>query len=133
MTSIEAGTTFTLDGASIANFVKLQRLFFGWKQDMLASVAGVSLATVQRVERGIRVRPAQLRKLAAALGQAEDEFLRERIRPTADEAAANFVATFDWMEGRVPVAVMPLRTEPQLRAVVMTQALLLVDDLEPEA
>jgi len=125
--------TFTLDGEAIANFVRLQRMFFGWKQDMLASEADVSLATVQRVERGVRVRPAQLRRIAKALRQPEDEFLRERVRPTHEEAAANFAATFDWMHGRTPVAVAPLRTEAQLRVIVMTQALLLVDDLEPEA
>jgi transcriptional regulator with XRE-family HTH domain len=133
MTTIEPGKTFKLDGAAIANFVKLQRLLFGWKQDMLASMAGVSLATVQRVERGIKVRPAQLRKIAKALRQPEDEFLRERIRPTPEQAAANFVGMFDWAEGRMPVEVAPLRTEQQLRAIVMTEALLLVDDLESDA
>jgi transcriptional regulator with XRE-family HTH domain len=133
MTTIEPGETLKLDGDAIANFVKLQRHIFGWKQDILASMADVSLATVQRVERGIKVRPAQLRKIAKALRQPEDEFLRERVRPTAEQAAANFIAMFDWMEGRVPVEVAPLRTEQQLRAIVMTEALLLVDDLAPDA
>ncbi|PNB33893.1 XRE family transcriptional regulator, partial [Pseudomonas sp. FW305-130] len=81
-TTINPIATFVLDGAAIANFVKLQRLFFRWKQQTLASEARVSLATVQRVERGVRVRPTQLRKIAVALRQPEDEFLRTRVRPT---------------------------------------------------
>jgi transcriptional regulator with XRE-family HTH domain len=133
MTMTDPLATFVLDGAAIANFVKLQRLFFGWKQEMLASEARVSLATVQRVERGVRVRPAQLRKLAVALRQPEDEFLRERVRPTPDEMAANLVEIFAWTEGRVPVTVAAFRTEPQLRAMLATHSLLFASDLESTA
>lgn len=133
MTTIDPSATFVLNGAAIANFVKLQRLFFRWKQQTLASEAGVSLATVQRVERGVRVRPAQLRKIAVALRQPEDEFLRSRMRPTAEEAAANFVEMFAWTEGRVPVAVAPFRSESQLKAMLATQSLLFESDLGPEA
>lgn len=120
---------FTLDPASIANFVKLQRAMFGWKQDMLAAEAGVSLSTVTRVERGERVRPAQLRKLAAALKKPEDEFLRQRVRATPEEVADNLRGMFAWAEGRVPVEVAPLRTERRLRALVETAALLVDSDL----
>lgn len=133
MTPTAPGTPLTLDAAAIANFVKVQRLFYGWKQDMLASMAEVSLSTVQRVERGKRVRPAQLRKLAAALGQPEDELLRERVRPTPESAAANLVAMFDWTDDRVPVVVAPFRSEPQLRAILTTHSLLFTSDLEPDA
>lgn len=133
MTTIDPTTTFVLDGAAIANFVKLQRLIFRWKQQTLASEARVSLATVQCVERGVRVRPAQLRKIAVALRQPEDEFLRQRVRPTADEAAANFVEMFAWTEGRVPVQVAPFRSEPQLKALLATQSLLFQSDLGSDA
>jgi transcriptional regulator with XRE-family HTH domain len=133
MDTVEPLKTFVLDEAAIANFVKLQRTFNGWKQDMLAAEAGVSLATVSRVERGQKVRPAQLRKLARALGKPEDEFVRERVRPTPEEAAANFVEIFAWTVGRVPVAVAPFRTELQLRATLATFSLLLVSDLDDDA
>ncbi|MDE2365135.1 MAG: helix-turn-helix transcriptional regulator [Hyphomicrobiales bacterium] len=133
MDTIEPLETFVLDEAAIANFVKLQRTFNGWKQDMLAAEAGVSLATVSRVERGQKVRPAQLRKLARALGKPEDEFVRMRVRPTPEEAAANFVEMFAWTEERVAVAVAPFRTELQLRATLATFSLLLVSDLDDDA
>jgi transcriptional regulator with XRE-family HTH domain len=133
MDTVDSFETFVLDEAAIANFVKLQRTFNGWKQDMLAAEAGVSLATVSRVERGQKVRPAQLRKLARALGKPEDEFVRQRVRPTPEEAAANFVEMFAWSEGRVPVAVAPFRTELQLRATLATFSLLLVSDLDDDA
>lgn len=133
MTTIDHSATFVLDSAAIANFVKLQRLLFRWKQQTLASEARVSLSTVQRVERGARVRPAQFRKIAVALRQPEDEFLRPRVRPTAEEAAANLVEMFAWTEGRVPVAVAPFRSEPQLKAMLATHSLLFESDLGPGA
>lgn len=133
MTTIDPSATFVLDCAAIANFVKLQRLFFRWKQQTLASEARVSLATVQRVGRGVRVRPSQLRKLAIALRQPEDEFLRPRVRPTPDEAVANFFEMFAWTEGRVPVSVAPFRSEPQLKSMLATQSLLFQSDLGPDA
>lgn len=125
--------TFTMDPAAIASFVKLQRGFFGWKQEMLASEAGVSLATVQRVERGVRVRPLQLRKLALGLRRPEDEFLRDRMRPTAEEFEANLVNMFAWTKGRVPVSVAPFRTEVQLRAMLAAHSLLFDSDLDASA
>ncbi|GAA4772655.1 hypothetical protein GCM10023219_19810 [Stakelama sediminis] len=121
--------TFKLDEAAIANFVKLQRTIYGWKQDMLAAEAGVSLATVSRIERGVKVRETQLRKIARALGKPEDEFLRAHIRPSAEEAAANFVEMFAWTEGRIPISVAPLRTELQLRTMLATFSLLFDSDL----
>lgn len=125
--------TFTLDPASIANFVKLQRRIWGWKQQALASEAGVSLATIQRIERGERVRPAQLRKLAIAFRRPEDEFLRERVRPTPEEFEENLCNMFSWTEGRVPVDVAPFRTELQLRAMLESVSLLVDADLDTAA
>lgn len=129
----DLNNTFTLDSKAIANFVKLQRLFLGWKQETLASMAGVSLATVQRVERGVRVRPAQLRKLAVALHQPADTFTKERPRPTPIEVEQNLASMFSWAEGRVPVSVAPFKTERQLRALLTTDALLFTSDLEQKA
>lgn len=133
MTASDSEGTFHLDGAAIANFVKLQRSIYGWKQDTLASLAGVSLATVQRIERGIRVRPAQLRKLAVALNQPEDTFLKERVRPTPAEVAENLASMFSWTESRVPISVEPFETKRQLRELFQAHALLFDSDLGPEA
>lgn len=133
MTASDSEDTFHLDGAAIANFVKLQRSIYGWKQDTLASLAGVSLATIQRVERGIRVRKAQLSKIAVALNQSEDEFFKERRRPTPDKVAENLAAMLSWTEGRVPVSVAPFENENQLRDLLRADALLFTSDLGPEA
>ena len=133
MDTIDTPETFFLDPAGIANFVKLQRRIFGWKQDTLASEAGVSLATIGRVERGLRVRPSQLRKLAIALRRPEDEFLRERVRPTPDELEANLMDMFAWTKGRVAVDVAPFRTEIQLRAMLEATSLLTDSDLDESA
>lgn len=100
---------------------------------MLAAEAGVSLATVSRVERGLRVRPTQLQKLARALGKPEDEFLRTRVRPSPEEAAANLVEMFAWTEGRIPVSVAPFKTELQLRTMLATFSLLFNSDLDADA
>ena len=133
MNTTDNPETFKLDPPAIANFVKLQRRFFGWKQDMLASEAGVSLATVQRVERGARVRSSVLRKLAAGLRRPEDEFVRERLRPTPEQAGANLTSMLAWTEGRVPVPVAPFRTEVQLRAILAAYCLLIDSNLDASA
>lgn len=133
MTTGSPPESFTLSETAIANFVKLQRKIYGWKQDMLAAEAGVSLATVSRVERGLKVRDAQLRKIASALGKSEDEFLRARVRPSPEEAGANFAEMFAWIEGRLPVSVAPFRTELQLRTMLASFSLLFDSDLDAAA
>lgn len=133
MTTNQDTQTFILDGAAIANFVRLQRKFLHWKQDTLASQAGISLRTVERIERGETVSPSVLRKLALALRLPENEFLRSRTRPTEDEMAARLAESFSWMADTVPVAVKPLKTEPQLKRLLYAHSLLLKDDLDPEA
>lgn len=118
---------------SIAAFVKMQRQFFGWKQDTLAALAGVSLSTVERVERGERVRDAQLQKLARALKREDDLFTRHVIPRTPEEALAALEHDWSWIEGRVPVDVSPLRKEAQLRAIASADMLLPTSDIGTEA
>src|SRR5438105_572759 len=101
---------------AIAAFVRVQRGLFGWKGDTLAALTGVSLSTVERVERGETVRPRQLHKLAQALKRSEDLFTRPIAPLTDEQALAALVREWAWMEGRVPVAVAPLRKEAQIRS-----------------
>lgn len=133
MTTNQDPQSFNLDGAAIANFVRLQRVFWHWKQATLASQAGISLRTVERIERGEMASPNVLRKLAVALRLPEDEFLRPLTRPSEDEMAAMFAESFGWMADTVPVAVKPLRTEPQLKRLLYVHCSVLTDDLDPEA
>lgn len=133
MTTNQDPPTFLLDGAAIANFVRLQRGFWHWKQVTLASEAGISLRTVERIERGEMASPSVLRKLAVALRLPEDEFLRPRTRPTEGEMVAMLGDSIGWMADTTPVAVEPLRTEPQLKRLLYTDSSVITGDLDPEA
>ena len=118
---------------TIAGFIKLQRLFYSWKQDTLAAMAGVSLSTLQRVERGEPVRRASLEKLALALQQPMDAFTAPRV-PLTDEAASALLAeNLAWTEGLIPVDVARLRYETQLRQLADTEVALIASDLSEEA
>lgn len=114
---------------AIAAFVKLQRGLFGWKQHTLASLAGVSLSTVQRVERGATVRPTQLRKLAVALKRAPDAFTRKILPLSPAEALEALRRDAAWMEGKVPVTVAPLRKEAQVRELAESELLVADSDI----
>lgn len=115
---------------TIANFVKLQRAFYGWKRETLAALAQVSLSTVERVERGETVRATSLKKLALALNQAPDAFTAERVPLSEADALATLIETFSWMNDTVPVDVAPLRHEAQLRALTDTDVSIVTSDLE---
>jgi transcriptional regulator with XRE-family HTH domain len=117
---------------AIAAFVKLQRALFGWKQDTLASLAEVSLSTVQRVERGEAVRPAQLEKLAVALKREPDVFTRKVTPLTPAEALEALQRDAAWMDGRVRVTVAPLRKEAQVRELAETELLVADSDIGDE-
>lgn len=114
---------------TIAGFVKLQRMQYGWKQDILAARAGVSLSTIERVERGEAVRRGSIEKLAIALNQPSDAFTRPRAPISDDEAAALLRESFEWMDDCVPVDVAPLRREAQLRDLTDTVMAAVTSDL----
>ena len=117
---------------TIAEFVKLQRSFYGWKRETLAAFAQVSVSTVERVERGETVRASSLEKLALALNQARDVFTAERVPLSQAEALALLVNHFSYLNGTVPVDVAPLRHEAQLRALTDTEVAIVTSDLEGE-
>ena len=56
----------------LAAFVKLKHGQLRWKRGLVASMAGVSLSTIERVERGDAVRPHALERIVAALGHERD-------------------------------------------------------------
>lgn len=100
----------------LAEFVKLQRGMRQWKQDTLASFAGVSLSTIERIERGETVGKESLDRVASALGYPAGAFseprvplTREQLEQTLDESLAPFA-------GRIQVPVRSLRTQPQAAA-----------------
>lgn len=119
------------DPKGLAAYVRLQRGQLRWKQGLLASRAGVSLSTVQRVERGDAVGTAALAGIAGALGLDPDAFTRSRAPLTEEEQRDWFRRNFGWLEERVPVKVARLVRQPQLRALAATQFVVFDSDLGP--
>jgi transcriptional regulator with XRE-family HTH domain len=117
---------------TIAEFVKLARGFARWKQDILAFKAGVSLSTIQRVERGRSVSAEALEKIGAALKQPAGALTKPRL-PLDDAQAGEFITNaWGWMLDCAPVNVAPLRKHRQLRALGEATTAIFDDDL-PEA
>lgn len=128
-----ASTMLEQDPKTLGAYVKLQRGQLRWKRGLLASIAGVSLSTIERVERGDPVRPAALERIAIALGLEGDTFTRPRRQLTEAEQATWLQRTFGWMKTHVPVPVAPLRHERQIRALAATQFMIFDSDLGDDA
>jgi transcriptional regulator with XRE-family HTH domain len=105
----------------------------GWKKATLAGVAGISLSTVERVERGQAVSAETLDRLAAALRQAPGAFTTPRFKLSEREAGALIVERLGWIAKTSPVSVSPLRNQAQLRRLSDTVVSLLDHDLEAAA
>ncbi|WP_043343330.1 helix-turn-helix domain-containing protein [Belnapia moabensis] len=99
---------------TIAFFVRLQRELREWKQSELCCRADISLSTLERVERGQAVSPDNLRRIAIALGQAQDAFTEPRIPSTAEEALCRLEEKVKPFEDTVEVSVRPLRGHRQI-------------------
>jgi transcriptional regulator with XRE-family HTH domain len=117
------------DPKGLGAYVKLQRGHLRWKRELLASMAGISLSTVERVERGDPVRPAALERIALALGLDSDTFTRPRMQLTEVEQQAWLERSFGWLKTHVPVKVAQLRHERQLRSLSATQFVVFDSDL----
>jgi len=97
-------------------FVRFQRRVRGWKKETLASFAGVSLSTVERIERGERVGDDCLDRVAVALGYKRGDFAEPRVSLAGDEAIAFFERCLKPFEGRRWVDVGPVRKQRQIVA-----------------
>jgi len=131
--SNRVGSMAKEDPKGLGAYVKLQRGQLRWKRDLLASMAGVSLSTVERVERGDPVRPAALDRIAVALGLDNDAFTRPRMQLTEPEQQAWLELSFSWLKTHVPVKVAQLRHERQLRSLSATQFVVFDSDLGSSA
>ncbi len=110
----------------IADFVRLQRTMLGCKQEALASLAGVSLSTLQRIERGEIVSKNSLDRVAAVLGQRPYAFTEPRVPLRVDQLQQKINDGADTFKGRILVPVRRLRTQPQVAALTRAH-LYLVD------
>lgn len=113
-------------------FIRFQRGMMRWKQETLAVQAGVSLTTIERIERGETVSKASLEKVGRALGQQPGAFTQPRPKRSEQEALDLVVERFAWITDTVPVAVAPLRKERQLREVLNATTAFVDSDLSPE-
>ncbi len=111
-------------------YIRIQRAQLHWKQVTLASMASVSLSTIERVERGEQVRASSLEKIALALGQEQDAFTRPRRQLSDDEMVAHMTECLTIFRDKVPASVAPFRTEPQLRALAATHFAVVDTDID---
>lgn len=127
--SMQMNSMAEADRTGLAAYVKLQRKQLKWKREVLASMAGVSLSTIERIERGEQVRPAALQSVACALGLERDAFTRPRPELDERQQAEWLDHMRTWLETHVPVKVAPLRNEAQLRSLAETQFVVFDSDL----
>lgn len=100
--------------ATIAFFVRLQRGMMGWKKETLAGFAGVSLSTIERIERGEAVSAESLDRIAEALHQPPGAFTAPRIPCTREEAWRRLEDSAAPFANTVVVPVKPLRGHRQI-------------------
>ena len=81
----------------------------------LASIAGVSPSSIERIERGERVSDDTLRKVAVAVNQDEDAFTAERIPRSQDEVEQALKAWASAYEGMIAVPVSHFTKQRQVR------------------
>jgi transcriptional regulator with XRE-family HTH domain len=99
----------------VAGVVKLARGIHGWKQQTLASMANVSLSTIERIERGEPVNADSLNRVALALGYKEGDFTDERVPLTSEQCLELGKRCAEPFRDTISVSVNPLRTQPQVR------------------
>ena len=100
---------------SIAFCVACSRALKQLSIQSLASMAGVSPSSIERIERGERVSDDTLRKVAVAVNQDENAFTAERIPLTQDEVERTLKAWAALYEGTVEVPVRPFTSQRQVR------------------
>jgi transcriptional regulator with XRE-family HTH domain len=123
--NVEAAPPSELVGALIA----INRGVLGLKQATLAERAGVSLSTVERIERGEPVSPGVVDKVTVGLGLPVGYFTAPR-RPLTDTELAAFVQ--EEIADLVLVKVDQLRSQSQLRALARCEAIVMMGPDESE-
>jgi transcriptional regulator with XRE-family HTH domain len=113
----------------IAFTVRYGRTMRGWKVATLASFAGVSISSIERVERAEMVQPDSLDKIAIALGYSAGAFIAPRYPISLEKVAADFIETYGDLQ---QVDVEPLATERLLRNLARCDGCLIHRELAGE-
>ena len=111
----EQGIAVCPDVNSIAHIIRFQRHMRQWKQDTLASFAGLSLSSIQRIERGVSVSNECLDKVAIALGYKAGDFTNARIPLDLDAAAEFLEDSLKPFGGHIWIDVSPVHAQRQVR------------------
>lgn len=101
----------------IAFNVHVRRKLHGWKQSTLASLAGVSLSTVERIERGDTVQPAVMEKVGAAFGYPPGYYTAPRLPLTQEEVTRET----DFHTALIPVS--PFTNQQRFRRIARCSTL----------
>ena len=96
----------------IAFNVSVSRKLRAWKQSALADLAGISLSTVERIERGEKVQPEALEKVGATFGFEPGYYTAPRKPLTPEQMAAPEHNPYPHV---APVQVSPLDSRAKLR------------------
>jgi hypothetical protein len=113
----------------VAVLIGFNRRVRGWKQSVLADFSGVSLSTVERVERGEPVSPEALDKITIGLGLESGYFTAPRRPRTHAEMASGPI---DGWPDLVVVDVAALRSQTQLRNLARCSAIVMLAPDVPE-
>lgn len=103
----------------IAFFVRWVRGNRQLKKQALASLAGVSLSTVERIERGEPVTPDLIDRVGQVLGYEPGYLTAPRAPLDPQTAIEGFVETYEHLQ---PVTVAPIRTHAQIRGLAHCHA-----------
>lgn len=106
----------------VAMVIRWGRHLKQWKATTLADFAGVSLSTVERIERAERVSEEALDWIAQALGHERGAFTTPRLPIGQDKAADHLIETYGHLE---PVAVAPMKTHKAVRDAARCDAYLI--------
>ncbi|MBL8598973.1 MAG: helix-turn-helix transcriptional regulator [Devosia sp.] len=106
----------------IALIVRMERESLGWKIAAMATLAGVSVSTIERIERAAKVQQGALERVAMALGHGADYFTRLRTPVGLEKAKADTAAMFS---DCVTVQLRPLESERDVRSIGACQGIML--------
>ncbi|MGV2166180.1 helix-turn-helix domain-containing protein [Agrobacterium sp. 16-172Ci] len=106
----------------VAFVVRWSRNLKNWKISTLADFAGVSISTVERVERGETVSEEALDRIAVALGYEKGAFHTPRMPLGPEKAFESLVQAYGHLQ---EVAVSPMKTQRAIREAAKCDGVLL--------
>jgi transcriptional regulator with XRE-family HTH domain len=117
----------------IAEGVRHQRSIRGWKQSSLATIAGVSTSSIQRIERDEYVRPEILAKIERALDLPEGTYSAARILPTLDSLKVILERQKSEEQECASIPVKQLLQQVQVAQILKCRALVTNEDSASDA